>query len=58
MKFTEYLLFAALLIPTVAVVAAAAISLAGPETDVLASQAYLGELAAEYQLPREPEDQP
>lgn len=31
MKLTEYLVFAALLIPTLMVVAAAVISLAGPE---------------------------
>jgi hypothetical protein len=58
MKFTEHLIFAALLTPTAAVVVAAAISLAGPEGDAPSSQAFQSEPVPEYQLPRETEEQP
>ena len=58
MKFTEHLLFAALLTPTAAVVVAAAISLAAPEGDAPTSPTFQSELVPEYQLPREIEEQP
>jgi hypothetical protein len=58
MKFTEHLIFAALLTPTAAVVVAAAISLAAPEGDASPSRAFQTELVPEYQLPRDSEEQP
>jgi hypothetical protein len=58
MKFTEYVFFAALLTPTAAVLVAAAISLAAPETDVPTSEAFRSEVVAEYGLPGGLEEQP
>ena len=58
MKCTEYLFFAALLTPTAAVLVAAAISLAAPETDRSTSEAVRSEVVADYGRPGGLEQQP
>jgi hypothetical protein len=58
MKFTEHCLFAALLIPTAAMLAAAVISFAVPESDVPESQTFQSELVAAHSLRSDWEEQP
>jgi hypothetical protein len=58
MKFTEQCFFAALLIPTAAMLAAAVISLAVPESDVPESQTFQSELVAAHPLRSDWEEQP